>query len=111
VWFFAYFGEVASRILYDNTKIAVAKFLDPRDKAPSLGSRILGGKEHQQIRAFSELQSYYLFADGFARPARRNDKSKVEGLAGYARRNFMATVALKRPYAAYTGKARLSHRS
>jgi hypothetical protein len=38
------------------------------------------------------LQSYYLFADKFGRPAKGNDKGKVEGLVGYARRNFMVPV-------------------
>jgi hypothetical protein len=75
---FAYFGGVPTRILYDNTKIAVAK--------------ILGGEERQRTRAFSELQSYYLFADKFGRPAKGNDKGKVEGLVGYARRNFMVPI-------------------
>jgi transposase len=75
---FAYFGGVPTRILYDNTKIAVA--------------RILGGEERQKTRAFSELQSYYLFADKFGRPAKGNDKGKVEGLVGYARRNFMVPI-------------------
>ena len=75
---FAYFGGVPTRILYDNTKIAVA--------------RILGGEERQRTRAFSELQSYYLFADKFGRPARGNDKGKVEGIVGYSRRNFMVPL-------------------
>src|SRR5271166_5094357 len=75
---FAYFGAVPTRILYDNTKIAVA--------------RILGGEERQKTRAFSELQSYYLFADKFGRPAKGNDKGKVEGLVGYVRRNFMVPI-------------------
>ena len=75
---FAYFGGVPMRILYDNSKIAVA--------------RILGGEERQRTRAFSELQSYYLFADKFGRPAKGNDKGKVEGLVGYARRNFMVPI-------------------
>ena len=75
---FAYFGGVPTRILYDNSKIAVA--------------RILGGEERQKTRAFSELQSYYLFADKFGRPAKGNDKGKVEGLVGYARRNFMVPI-------------------
>jgi transposase len=75
---FAYFGGVPTRILYDNTKIAVAK--------------ILGGEERQRTRSFSELQSYYLFADKFGRPAKGNDKGKVEGLVGYARRNFMVPI-------------------
>jgi hypothetical protein len=75
---FTYFDRVPTRILYDNTKIAVA--------------RILGGEDRQKTRAFSELQSHYLFADKFGRPAKGNDKGKVEGLVGYARRNFMVPI-------------------
>src|SRR5271155_3270748 len=75
---FAYFGGVPTRILYDNTTLAVA--------------RILGDGERQKTRAFSELQSHYLFAEKFARPAKGNDKGKVEGLVGYARRNFMVPI-------------------
>ena len=72
---FAYFGGVPRTILYDNTKIAVA--------------RILGDGTRMKTRAFSELQSHYLFAEKFGRPGKGNDKGKVEGLVGYARRNFM----------------------
>ena len=75
---FAYFGAVPTRILYDNTTLAVA--------------RILGDGERQKTRAFSELQSYYLFAEKFGRPAKGNDKGKVENLVGYARRNFMVPI-------------------
>jgi hypothetical protein len=75
---FDYFGAVPTRILYDNTKIAVA--------------RILGGEERVKTRAFSELQSHYLFADKYGRPAKGNDKGKVEGLVGYSRRNFMVPI-------------------
>src|SRR5271154_2352244 len=65
---FAYFGGVPKRILYDNTKIAVAK--------------ILGGQERQKTRAFSELQSYYLFAEKFGRPAKGNDKGEPDCAGG-----------------------------
>ncbi len=75
---FAYFGGVPISILYDNTKLAVA--------------RILGDGTRQKTRAFSELQSHYLFADKFGRPAKGNDKGKVEGLVGYARRNFLVPI-------------------
>ena len=34
----------------------------------------------------------YLFADKFGRPAKGNDKGKVEGLVGYVRRNFMVPI-------------------
>ena len=33
-----------------------------------------------------------LFADRFGRPGKGNDKGKVEGLVGYARRNFMVPI-------------------
>jgi transposase len=67
---------VAQSILYDNTKLAVA--------------RILGDGKRQRTRVFSELQSHYLFTDRFGRPGKGSDKGKVEGLVGYARRNFVA---------------------
>jgi hypothetical protein len=38
------------------------------------------------------LQSYYLFAEKFGRPAKGNDKGKVENLVGFARRNFMVPI-------------------
>jgi transposase len=75
---FAYFGGVPTCILYDNTTLAVA--------------RILGDGERQKTRAFLELQSHYLFAEKFGRPARGNDKGKVENLVGYARRNFLVPI-------------------
>src|SRR6516225_7639777 len=75
---FPYFGAVPTRILYDNSKLAVA--------------RILGNGERQKTRAFSELQSHYLFAEKFGRPGKGNDKGNVEGLVGYARRNFLVPV-------------------
>ena len=69
---FAFFGKVPNSILYDNTKIAVA--------------RILGDGTRQRTWVFSELQSHYLFADRFGRPGKGNDKGKVEGLVGWIRR-------------------------
>ena len=75
---FAFFGGVPQSILYDNTKIAVA--------------RILGNGKRQRTRVFSELQSHYLFEDRFGRPGKGNDKGKVEGLVGYARRNFLVPI-------------------
>jgi hypothetical protein len=75
---FAYFGGVPTTILYDNTRLAVTK--------------ILGDGTRQKTRAFSELQSHYLFAEKFGRPAKGNDKGKVEGIVGYARRNFMVPI-------------------
>ena len=75
---FAFFGGVPRSILYDNTKLAVA--------------RILGDGQRQRTRAFAGLQSHYLFLDRFGRPGKGNDKGKVEGLVGYARRNFLVPI-------------------
>jgi transposase len=75
---FAFFGGVPKSILYDNTRIAVA--------------RILGGGKRQRTRVFAELQSHYLFEDRFGRPGKGNDKGKVEGLVGHARRNFLVPI-------------------
>jgi transposase len=75
---FAYFGGVPRTILYDNTRIAVKE--------------IAGDGERKPTEAFSGLQSHYLFAARFGRPGKGNDKGKVEGLVGYARRNFLVPV-------------------
>ena len=75
---FAFLGGVPQSILYDNTKLAVA--------------RILGDGKRQRTRAFTELQSHYLFEDRFGRPAKGNDKGKVEGMVGYVRRNFLVPM-------------------
>jgi transposase len=83
---FTFFGGVPRSILYDNTKIAVA--------------RILGDGKRQRTQAFGELQSHYLFQDRFGRPGRGNDKGKVEGLVGYARRNFLVPIPVFDSFAA-----------
>ena len=75
---FDFFGGVPQSILYDNTRIAVA--------------RILGDGRRQRTRVFSELQSHYLFADRFGRPGKGNDKGKVEGLVGLIRRNYLVPL-------------------
>ena len=75
---FAFFGGVPQSILYDNTKLAVAK--------------ILGDGTRSRSQMFSALQSHYLFEDKFGRPGKGNDKGKVEGLVGYVRRHFMVPL-------------------
>src|SRR5215210_6267780 len=87
---FAFFGGVPRSILYDNTKLAVA--------------RILAGGERQRTRAFAELQSHYLFLDRFGRPGKGNDKGKVEGLVGYARRNFLVPIPNVASFAALNAR-------
>ena len=75
---FSFLGGVPQSIVYDNTKLAVAK--------------ILGDGRRKRTRVFSELQSHYLFDDRFGRPGKGNDKGKAEGLVGYARRNYLVPI-------------------
>ena len=63
-------------------------------------ARILGDGTRQRTRVFSELQSHYLFEDRFGRPGKGNDKGKVEGLVGYARRNFLVPIPVFESFAA-----------
>lgn len=75
---FAYFGGVPQSILYDNTKLAVA--------------RILCDGTRTRTQAFTGLVSHYLFRDRFGRPGKGNDKGKVEGLVKNGRRRFLTPV-------------------
>jgi transposase len=87
---FDFFGGVPNSILYDNTRIAVA--------------RILGDGTRQRTRVFSELQSHYLFEDRFGRPGKGNDKGKVEGLVGWIRRNYLVPMPRTASIAALNAK-------
>ena len=58
---FEFFGGVPQSILYDNTKIAVA--------------RILGDGKRKRTRVFSELQSHYLF-NGSVRPSGQGQRQR-----------------------------------
>lgn len=75
---FAFFGRVPVSVLYDNDKCLVACILPD-------GTR-------KRTRLFSGFLSHYLIRDRYGRPGKGNDKGGVEGLVGYARRNFMVPV-------------------
>ena len=75
---FAFFGGVARRISYDNSKIAVSK--------------IVGGRGREATREFLRLESHYLFEHHFCRVRRPNEKGHVETLLGFARRNYLVPV-------------------
>ncbi len=87
---FAYFGGVPQSILYDNTKLAVA--------------RICGDGKRERTRAFSGLVSHYLFRDRFGRPGKGNDKGKVEGLVKNGRRRFLTPVPVAASFEALNAK-------
>jgi transposase len=87
---FAFFGCVPQSILYDNTKLAVAK--------------ICGDGMRERTRAFTALLSHYLFADRFGRPGKGNDKGKVEALVKSGRRQFLTPVPIAESYDALNAK-------
>jgi hypothetical protein len=75
---FEFFGAVATRISYDNSRVAITK--------------ITGSRSRQLTREFLRLQSHYLFTPHFCLVRRANEKGKVEGLVGFTRRNFLVPV-------------------
>jgi transposase len=87
---FAFFGGVPLSILYDNTKLAVA--------------RICGDGKRERTRAFSTLISHYLFRDRFGRPGKGNDKGKVENLVKNGRRRFLTPVPVAESFEALNAK-------
>jgi transposase len=75
---FAFFGFVANRISYDNTKVAV--------------TQIIGAHRRKLTAAFARLVGHYLFQPYFCRIRRANEKGVVEGAVKYSRLNFMVPV-------------------
>ena len=87
---FAFFGKVPQSILYDNTKIAVA--------------RICGDGRRERTRAFTGLVSHHLFRDRFGRPGKGNDKGKVESLVENGRRRFLTPMPQAASYEALNAR-------
>jgi transposase len=77
-WAFAFFGGVATRISYDNSKIAVVKLTGPH--------------ERRLTREFLRLQAHFAFAAHFCRVRQAHEKGHVENGVGYVRRNFLVPV-------------------
>ena len=75
---FKFFGFIPIRIIYDNTRVAVAQ--------------ILGANERKLTVAFERIVSHYLFEPHFCRVRRPNEKGIVEGSVKYSRLNFMVPV-------------------
>ena len=75
---FAFFGFVASRISYDNPKVAV--------------TQITGAHLRKLTAAFARLVGHYLFKPHFCRVRRANEKGVVEGAVRYSRQNFLVPV-------------------
>jgi transposase len=75
---FAFFGRVPLSVLYDNDRCLVA--------------RILPDGTRKRATLFSGFLSHYVIEDRYGRPGKGNDKGSVEGVVGWARRNFMVPL-------------------
>jgi transposase len=75
---FEFFGGVPTRISYDNSRVAVKKFVGPRTRELTDG--------------FLRLQSHYLFKEHFCLVRKANEKGHVENLVAYTRNNFLVPV-------------------
>jgi transposase len=75
---FGFLGGVPRVLVYDNLKAAV--------------KRVLQGKGREEQAAFVAFRSHYLFESQFCTPRQGHEKGLVEGLVGYARRNWLVPI-------------------
>ena len=75
---FAFFGGVFPVLIYDNLTTAVWKVMQGRDRI--------------EQDSFCKFKAYYSFDSRFCNPASGHEKGGVEGLVGFARRNYMVPV-------------------
>jgi len=75
---FSYYGGVFRTLVYDNLKSAVL--------------RVLKGKTREEQREFVTFRSYYTFKAVFCNSGCGHEKGGVEGLVGFARRNYLVPV-------------------
>lgn len=75
---FRFFGGVFPVLIYDNLTAAVQK--------------VLQGKDRRLQEAYTRFQAYYTFTPRFCNPGQAHEKGGVEGLVGYARRNYMVPI-------------------
>jgi len=75
---FSFFGGIFPVLIYDNLTTAVQKVF--------MGKKRILQKEFQKFRA------YYNFTSRFCNPGQGHEKGGVEGLVGYARRNYMVPI-------------------
>ena len=75
---FNFFGGVFPVIIYDNLRSAVQK--------------VLRGRRRTEQESFRKFKSYYSFEARFCNSNSAHEKGGVEGLVGFARRNYMVPV-------------------
>ena len=75
---FDFFGGVFPVVIYDNLTSAVKK--------------VLRGRKRTEQESFRKFKSYYSFEARFCNSNSAHEKGGVEGLVGFARRNYMVPV-------------------
>ena len=75
---FAFFGGIFPVLIYDNLTSAVRK--------------VLQGRTREEQETFTRFRIYHSFEARFCNPGQGHEKGGVEGLVGYARRNYLVPV-------------------
>ena len=75
---FEFFGGIFPVLIYDNLTTAVRK--------------VLQGRNRIEQKEFRKFRAYHNFEARFCNPASGHEKGGVEGLVGFARRNYMVPV-------------------
>ncbi len=75
---FLFFGGVFPVLVYDNLTTAVQK--------------VLKGKKRIEQESYTKFKAYHNFESRFCTPGEGHEKGGVEGLVGFARRNYMVPV-------------------
>jgi len=75
---FQFFGGIFPILIYDNLTTAVQK--------------VLRGRERREQESYCKFRAYYSFEARFCNPDSGHEKGGVEGLVGFARRNYMVPV-------------------
>lgn len=75
---FEFFGGIFPVLIYDNLTTAVRK--------------VMQGRTRIEQESFRKFKAYHSFEARFCNPASGHEKGGVEGLVGFARRNYMVPV-------------------
>jgi len=75
---FAFFDGIFPVLIYDNLTTAVEK--------------VFRGKDRRLQESFARFKAYYTFSPRFCNIGQGHEKGGVEGLVGYARRNYLVPV-------------------
>ena len=75
---FGFYGGIFPRLIFDNMTTAVRK--------------VLQGKARLEQKSFTRFRAYHNFEARFCNPGAGHEKGGVEGLVGFARRNFLVPV-------------------